>query len=102
MGNGDPKREMKLSDGLTIGFAALALLVSGVTLYDQFLRGPALRAYPPNLVYVTKSQIGIPAAFTNAGTATDVIVDGSLEISEEASGPPQTLKLRWVSPLRSS
>jgi hypothetical protein len=98
MGNGDSKREMKLSDWLTFGIAGLALLVSGVTLYDQFLKGPVLSAYRPNLVYLTKSQIGIPAAFTNAGTASDVIVDGSLEIAQDASGPPQTLKLRWVSP----
>jgi hypothetical protein len=89
---------MKLSDWLTIGIAAVALLVSGVTLYDQFLKGPALSVYRPNLVYLTKSQVGIPAAFTNAGTATGVIVDGSLELAQDASGPRQTLKLRWVSP----
>ena len=98
MGNGDSKGGMKLSDWLTIGIAGVALLVSGATLYDQFLKGPALSAYRPNLVYLTKSQVGIPAAFTNTGTAADVIVDGSLEIAQDASGPPQTLKLRWVSP----
>jgi hypothetical protein len=98
MGDADSGKERGLSDRITLALATLALLVSAVTLYDQFLKGPEVRAYRPNLVYLTKSQIGIPVAFTNGGTAADVVVNGSLEIAQDGSGPQQTLKLRWVSP----
>lgn len=99
MGEDDKDKERGLSvDRVSLGIAILALAVSVFTLYYQFLQGPVVRAYRPNVVYLTRSQIGIPVAFTNAGTAADVVTDGSLKLSWNAQSPEQVFKLTWVSP----
>ena len=97
MGDGAAKQR-NFSDRITLAIATLALLIGAVTLYDQFLKGPEIRAYGPNLIYLTKSQIGIPVAFTNGGTAADVVIGGSLDVARDAQRLDQTFKLRWVSP----
>ncbi len=95
--NGREKNSGLSTDRISLGIAILALAVSAFTLYYQFLQGPVVRAYRPNVVYLTKSQIGIPVAFTNTGTATDVVTDGSLKLTRNGQ-PEQALKLAWVSP----
>lgn len=99
MGETDKKEGARLSaDRISLAISILALLVSGFTLYYQFLLGPVVRAYRPNGVYLTKTQIGIPVAFTNTGTAAEVVTDGWLKLNSNDQGPDQSLKLRWVSP----
>lgn len=99
MGENDQGKKSELStDRISLGIAILALLVSAFGLYYQFLQGPVVRAYRPNVVYLTKSQIGVPVAFTNTGTAADVVTDGSLKLSWNGQSRDQTLKLKWVSP----
>jgi len=68
-----------------VGIAALALIVAAAPLYDHFLQGPGLRACRPNLVYLTKWQV-CPSPSRTEETAADVVIDGSLEIAQDAKG----------------
>jgi hypothetical protein len=87
------------SDRMSLVISLFALVASGATLYYQFWRGPVVRAYPSHKVYLSKSrQIGVPVAFTNAGTAADVVTEGSLDLTRDAQGPSWAFDLRWVSP----
>ncbi|HEY6292035.1 MAG TPA: hypothetical protein VI455_10825 [Terriglobia bacterium] len=87
-----------ISNSVSLAISILALLISAGGLYWQFLRGPRIRAYQPNVVYVGRSQIGIPVAFTNEGTTADVVVSGSLDLTPRTSGFDKPIPLFWVSP----
>jgi len=86
-----------ISNSVSLAISILALLISGGALYWQFLRGPRVRAYQPNVLYVGKSQLGIPVAFTNEGTAADVVVSGSLDLTPRPPGFNREIPLYWLS-----
>src|SRR5271157_4758766 len=99
MGDNDHAKGRGFSDQISLLISLFALLASGVTLYFQFWQGPLVRVYPSRMVYLSKSnQIGIPVAFTNSGTAADVIIGGSIDLARDTHGPSQAFRLRWVSP----
>jgi len=72
MGDDNASKSDGISNSVSLVISILAMLISAGTLYWQFLRGPKLRAYQPNVLYVSKQSIGIPVAFTNEGTSADV------------------------------
>jgi len=74
MGDDGTGQSAGFSNMVSLAISVLALFASLATLYWQFLRGPKVRAYQPNVVYLGRSQIGIPVTFTNDGTAADVVV----------------------------
>jgi hypothetical protein len=98
MGDENSAKSDGISNSVSLGISILALLISAGGLYWQFLRGPKVRAYQPNVVYVSSSSIGIPVAFTNEGTTADVVVSGSLELTPRPPGLNQAIPLFWVSP----
>lgn len=98
MGDDKSSKNEGVSNKVSLVISVLALLISAGGLYWQFLRGPRVRAYQPNVVYVAKSQIGIPIAFTNEGTTADVVVSGSLDLTPHPQALDQPMKLIWVSP----
>ncbi len=98
MADDKSSRSDGISSSVTLAISILALLVSAGGVYWQFLRGPRVRAYQPNVVYVGKSQVGIPVAFTNEGTAADVVVSGSLDLTPRPPQFNQEIPLLWLSP----
>ncbi|HEV2380296.1 MAG TPA: hypothetical protein VG206_10930 [Terriglobia bacterium] len=97
MGDENSSKSDGISNSVSLVISILAMLISAGGLYWQFLRGPKVRAYQPNVVYVGKSQIGVPVAFTNEGAKADVVMSGSLDLTPQP-GSSEAIPLYWVSP----
>jgi hypothetical protein len=98
MGDDNSSKSGGISNSVSLGLSILAVLISAGGLYWQFLRGPRIRAYQPNVVYVSTTSIGVPVAFTNEGTSADVLVSGSLDLTPRPPKLDQAIPLYWVSP----
>jgi hypothetical protein len=94
----DSSKSDGISNSVSLAISILAMLISAGGLYWQFLRGPKVRAYQPNVVYVAKSQIGVPVAFTNEGAKADVVVSGTLDLTPQPPASGEAIPLYWVSP----
>ena len=97
MSDDNSTRSDGISNSISLAISILALLISAGGLYWQFLRGPKLRTYQPNVVYVSPSAIGVPVAFTNEGTSADVVVGGSLDFTPQGASK-KVIPLFWTAP----